>query len=471
MTRVRIRGIYATAVTRLVLDADADLEVVQASPPIDARFDRSFEAAPADVTVEMSRDRQGIAISGDPEGVEAVQGILDALAIDTFVWPDVAAPGAVFAGTVIDTNGGGAIVSLDGDREGFLPFGNADDYVETGDDFRVQVHEPRAPWDRGRPVLDTDLVVPGDVLSLVSGVDSAVADTPDGRTDHELVRTTDLLSTAIPDDWGIAWHWAAADVSVATLDSALARAVDRLDALRSSLESAGDDGLLAAPQTTVWVWFGRASRFALDDLRRDVTETLPGHHRMKAGHEAASGAVDFAERLGAAPGQFPFAEVTDLFGPTEGDRVAIGHGKPDGRYLELGRGTVTDRDVEKGRITVERTMTGGGTYDALDVPRESGDVATTRFTEGRWWYPTVYRGEDGAVKGTYVNVSTPVELFPDAVRYVDLHVDVIKHPDGTVELVDEDELQASVDAGTVSPALQEKALDVATQLVAAFEDQ
>ncbi|MFB6082587.1 MAG: DUF402 domain-containing protein [Halanaeroarchaeum sp.] len=467
MTTVRVRGIYATAITRVL--AAEDPTVVQASSPIRRRFDADFADDPADVAVGMTRDRQGVGVTGTPDGVASVRSLLADVAIDAFDWADAAAPGAVFDGEVVDTNDGGAIVSLAEGREGFLPFGAVDGYVDDGDEVRVQVHEPRAPWDRGRPVLGTTIEVPGDVASLVSGVDALVADTPDGSAEHELVRTTELLSTDVPDDWGVRWERAAEDVSVEALDDALADAVDRADRLEAALDDPAGPGEVAALQAAAWVWFGRESRFALDEHRRAVTDTLEGHHRIKAGADRAGTAVDFAERLGADPGEFPFDSLTDLFGPVEGDHVAIEHGKPDGRCLRLGRGEVVDRDLEKRRITVERTMTAGGVYDALEVPRAAGDTATTRFTEGRWWYPTVYRDEEGRVKGTYVNVSTPLELFPSAVRYVDLHVDVVKHADGTVETVDEDELQGSLEAGTVSEELAEKAMDVAEQLAAAFD--
>jgi Ribonuclease G/E len=155
--------------------------------------------------------------------------------------------------------------------------------------------------------------------------------------------------------------------------------------------------------------------------------------------------------------------VTRQFGPVEGDTVAIGHGKPDGRAFSLGRGEVVEWDTD-GTLSVERTLSGSGTYDALGTAREAGDTALTKFREGRWWYPTVYRSADGDLKGTYVNVCTPVECFPDEVRYVDLHVDVIKHPDGTVERVDDDELDEAVAAGTVSEELAEKARSVASSL-------
>jgi predicted RNA-binding protein associated with RNAse of E/G family len=59
-------------------------------------------------------------------------------------------------------------------------------------------------------------------------------------------------------------------------------------------------------------------------------------------------------------------------------------------------------------------------------------------------------------------------VFPRTVRYVDLHVDVVKHPDGTVERVDEDELDAAVDAGHVAEALAKKARKVADAVENAF---
>ncbi len=114
-------------------------------------------------------------------------------------------------------------------------------------------------------------------------------------------------------------------------------------------------------------------------------------------------------------------------------------------------------------------MSTGGTYDALGVPKEAGDIAETKVKEGRWWYPTVYRDSDGEKKGTYVNVCTPVEIFPDTARYVDLHVDVVKHADGAVERVDDDELDAAVERGHISEPLAERARSVAAAVKSALE--
>ncbi|WEL21307.1 Ribonuclease G and E [Halorhabdus sp. BNX81] len=455
---VRVRGIYATALTERLSAADG-VTVVQASPPIQNRFETTFADEPADVRIETDGQRRGISIVGTQLGVERVRESLD-VAIDTLGWADPPSQGAIFDGVVTETLGSGAVVDL-GEREGFLPFHATAAHVETDDLLRVQVAEPAAPWSDDRPALETTLSVRGDMATLVR-------EEPTDAAGPDLL---DVLSVDVPDGWRVSWGRDADDADFdaleASLDGLIDRAVEIDDALTAHDERT-TTGRIVEGRGTQWLFFGRESRFALDDNRRAVTPTMPGHHRIKAGDERASAAVDFVEEL--APdldGTFPFDVVTRQFGPQVGDRVSITHGKPDGRTVSLGRGEVTERDPA-GTIRVEREMSPGGTYDALGTKRRAGDVAVTKFTEGKWWYPTVYRGEDGQKRGTYVNVCTPVEVFPGEVQYVDLHVDVVKHRDGTVERVDDDELDAAVGAGNVPEALAEKAREVASAVESAL---
>ncbi|WP_123537989.1 DUF402 domain-containing protein [Halosimplex salinum] len=475
----RVRGIYTTALTRLF--EDEGLSVVQASPPIRDRFDDEFAVAPAGATVATTDDRQGVSITGDASAVATAVTEARAVGRDAMAWRDPTPRGAVYAGEVTETLGSGAVVELGdgaveeaagrneaaaelppvagGAREGFLPYSKTAAHVETGDRLRVQVEETAAPWGSGRPVLDTTVRVQSGLATLVRG-------SSPGGNGPELA---DILPTDPPEGWGIAWDRAADDADLDALGDALERVRDRALALDDAFADAPapDD---AAPhcywagETTAWLWFGRESRFGLDERRRAVTATMGGHHRVKAATESASAAVDFVEAVcpdaGGGETDFPFDAVTRQFGPMEGDSVRIDHGKPDGRMFSLGRGEVTRRDPD-GTVVVEREMSGRGTYDALGVDQQAGDVAVTKLTEGKWWYPTVYRGDDGEKRGTYVNVCTPVEVFPSAVRYVDLHVDVVKHADGRVERVDDDELDAAVDAGHVPDELAEKARSVA----------
>ncbi len=460
---VRVRGIYATALTRRFLAADH--EVVQASGPIDRRFDASFPVAPADVAAETTDDRQGVFLTGTEEAVETAADLLVDVAVDAMTWSDPAPPGAVFDATVTETLGGGAVVDL-GEREGYLPYSNVDDHVEVGDVVRVQVREPAPGWADQRSVVGTTRHAGRGMATLREDLDGTRVEADDEAA-RELAGMTDLIDVETPPGWGIEWSRAAVDADLDALETALRRAVDRATDLIGLPDERDPPRRLAAPAATAWCWFGRESRFALDGTRADVTATMPGHHRIKAGAERASAAVDFVEAVcedanrGGGEGAFPFQTVLDRFGPREGDRVALQHGKPDGSLIVLGRGEVTEVDPS-GQVTVRRTASGRGTYDALGTPREPGDVATTRLKEGRWWYATAYRGEDGERKGTYVNVCTPVEVFPRAIRYVDLYVDVVKHPDDTVERVDDDELDEAVEAGYVAEDLAAKAREVAS---------
>ena len=448
---VRLRGIYATALTRRTLEAGHG--VVQASPAIEARFETAMPAVPADIHVDQTADRLGVEISGDPNAVETATELYND-GLDAIALADPTPRMAVFEGVVDRTKPSGAMMTLPGGAEGFLPFDAADTYVDVGDYLRVQVRDPEPPWGDRAPRLDTTLAVPMGLLTLRRGDDAM-----------ELVRSTDLLSATPPEGWGIRWQRAATDASLDALETALTSASAIAETIETELTAINETTRsIAVPQATRWIRFGRESRASLDEWRRAVVPTMQGHHRIKVTGESAATAVDFAESLcDPLPERFAFAAISDLFGPAEGDRIEIEHGKPDGRSFSLGTGRVTGVDAD-GTVTVRRELSSSGTYDALGTDREPGDVAVTKFVEGRWWYPTVYRGADGTRKGTYVNVCTPVEIYPDAIRYVDLHIDVIRRPDGHVEQVDEDELEAATVDGPLTTALADRAREVAASV-------
>lgn len=458
--KTRIRGIYATALTALLDEADG--RVVQASAPIRDRFDGEFPIEEYTVAVETTDDEQGVAIHGDSADVRTVTASLIESGADAFDWSAAMPREAVFDGRVTETLGGGAVVDC-GVDSGFLPYDNVEGRIETGDRLRVQVSDSTPPWSDEKSVLDTQFEVGGGLVELVRDGSSKTAAGPGMAAD-----LTHVLPTDPPDGWRARWTDASESAELDALSDALAAASERATAIDAALADAPDHGdepgICWNERETAWVWFGRSSRFSLDDRRRAVCPTMAGHHRIKAGGADGGAAVEFVEAVCEPDGEekFPFETVCRQFGPHEGHGLRIIHGKPDGRRITLGEGTVTARDGTS--VTVRREMTPGGTYDALGVERRAGDVATTKFTEGKWWYPTIYRGSDGERRGTYVNICTPVEVFPDAARYIDLHVDVVKHADGRIERVDDDELDDAVSAGHVSEKLAATAREVATTL-------
>ena len=461
----RVRGIYTTALTAHLLEND--IEVVQASQPIQQRFDRSFSVKPADVMVETTAGRQGVIIHGSSVSAQRVRNACIDIGIDTLSWQHSLPVGLIGEASVKSIEGADAVCSLQ-NTEAALRLENIDRYIEPGDSFTVQVRSSPPPWEDSRPRIQTGIQVENGILSAIRNKTGVTVDAPDSEATRELVGMTDLLSVDVLDGWGLRWDAQATECDLDTLQTAVQRVNERAAAIEASLDKTApiNDELC-----TYSIWFGRESRSALDRVRGKVTSTMVGHHRTKAVSARASAGVDLAEALcDPDPNDtFPFAAVTQQFGPAEGDQVDLMHGKPDGRAFSLGRGEVTDWEAE-GSLEITRQMSGGGHYDALGTPRKDGDTAVTKIREGRWWYPTVYRSQEGHHKGTYLNICTPVECFPSAVRYVDLHIDVIKHPDGSVTTVDEDELQMSVDDGDIPPELAERARSVARSVNRALSD-
>ena len=72
------------------------------------------------------------------------------------------------------------------------------------------------------------------------------------------------------------------------------------------------------------------------------------------------------------------------------------------------------------------------------------------------------RGEN--LKGEFYNINTPIEFYPDLIRYVDLEVDVVRWPGGQVKLIDEADLRRAVASGYIGQNLAEKAMGLAQAL-------
>ncbi|MEM2104756.1 MAG: DUF402 domain-containing protein, partial [Candidatus Bathyarchaeia archaeon] len=72
---------------------------------------------------------------------------------------------------------------------------------------------------------------------------------------------------------------------------------------------------------------------------------------------------------------------------------------------------------------------------------------------------------DNVWKGAYININTPVEVYPKTLRYVDLEVDVCIKPSGEVEIVDVEKLEKAFQKGIVSKALLENAKAEAEKIV------
>ena len=205
--------------------------------------------------------------------------------------------------------------------------------------------------------------------------------------------------------------------------------------------------------------FPWASKQRLDKIRGAVTPTIKMHHFYKACGGEVSSAADMAERL-LRRGRSP-EEVDDLVRrtlaphfPFEGSEVGVEHVKLSGAVLNLGKAFIEEYH-EGSHVKYVREMSGGGEYDGLGTEKEAGDLAVTETEPREYHTVTRYYSRSGRFKGAYININTPVEVYPTKIRYVDLEVDICVWPDGASEVLDEEMLERSADELIITERLYE----------------
>ena len=214
------------------------------------------------------------------------------------------------------------------------------------------------------------------------------------------------------------------------------------------------------------VEFPGGSKLFLDDVRNLVKPTLIGHHQLKIVDarkvERAEALLDGSDEMRREL-SFEVKEELVYRRLTAGSEVAFEHVKVDGRILYLRPGRIvslTDRilKVKRGGFKA------GGVYNGVKIPKEEGDYALTEIRERAWLMKHSYYNLGGDLKYEYYNINTPVEFYPDRVRYVDLEVDVVREVGGRHRIVDLDKLDSMVSEGYLSEELALSAKRVAGEV-------
>jgi len=222
--------------------------------------------------------------------------------------------------------------------------------------------------------------------------------------------------------------------------------------------------------------FPFSAKTALDELRNRVLPTVPGHHHLRIiapdevnelEEKTLTGHPEKRESLGRV---MEFSTIWDRF--QEGKEIQIQHVKLDGRIIFLSEGNIVEKDFARKRLVLKRSRFKGRTkYDGLGIEKREGDYAISEIQEGLWHYQHTYFRNDGTLIGKYFNINTPVEFYPDRIRYVDLEIDVVQTPDGRVFVTDEEDLEERFKAGFLSRELVEKTRKAAFQRVETLRDE
>lgn len=448
--KAKVRGIYSTALTKLLLDNS--FEIVQPSLTIKKRFELEDNLVPPDLKVNDRYDLQGIRAFGTSDAVGTFQSILHSTFEDVLTRKWQVSVDGIFKGIVMESAEDTVYIDVGSGVVGRLP---KSEITKTNEkQVLVQVERKRIGFKH--PVLTTKLKIVGDYAILTQN--SKVGVSLKIRDLNKRAELYALGKKFAHDGWGIIWREASANQSREALENEIIALGEKAKILNEKASRVGAPALLIEGLYFMNVEFPSTSKGHLDELRSSVAQTLDRHHFFKSCGGEVSAALEMAEKL-LEKGQ-DRREVEELFKqqimyefPEVGSLVDVEHVKLSGFVLHLGQAIIESLDEEQ--IRYSRTMRGNGFYDGLNVRKEAGDKAVSETKRGEWCVTTKYFSRAGEWKGTYINFNTPVEIYPKAIRYVDLEVDVCIQPDGTAEVLDMEKLEKALENSFISETLFE----------------
>ena len=461
--KANVRGIYTTALTKLLLDHG--FEIVNPSLTIKKRFGLHDNPAPPDLKIKDRYDVQGVRVLGTFEAVSKFHSVLQSSFEDVITRKWLVSVDGIYKGKVVDLDEFSVYVDIGDGVVGRIPKSE----VAYANEKQLTVQVERKRIGAKHPLLTTNLKIVGNYAILAQN--SKVGVSLKIRDLQKRAELYALGKNLAPNGWGIIWRETSANQPQEALESEIRMLADKVEALKGKMASAEAPALLVDGLYFMDVEFPYFSKKGMDKLRASVTPTLDGHHFFKSCGGKVSSVLEMAERLleeGEAPESIEnsFREQILYEFPEEGSVVDIEHVKLSGIVFHLGQATV--EVVNDKELKYKRIMRGNGFYDGLGVKKEAGDTALSETRLGEWHIVTKYFSSNGELKGTYVNLNTPVEVYPHAIRYVDLEVDVCIQPNGAVQVLDLEKLEKALERGFISKGLFETVKGKADEITSAI---
>ncbi|RUM47495.1 MAG: RNA-binding protein [Hyperthermus sp.] len=466
LVRLRVRGIYATALTQWALDSG--FQVVQASRVISDRFGIPQLNLPPHVTLKTVDDEPSeLLVVGYTWAASRVIAALRSTLKYSFYWVSkLPLHSTVKARVEGRGSSGECLVSVLGVKAVLEDAGSS---CRAGDEVVAGVVRPAVkPGELPRVRRGARLV--GDYAIVYASDEPRVT-----VSKHVRSNTTRAMLLSIGGELaarGLSIHWRSSS-RFADEDTLRRHAETLARRLAEAAKKAeeGREGVYSEGETVAVVRLSRPDKERLDALRARTTPTIPLHHSVKSIANTMSIVVDYAEKLvekGVDPDKLAEALLEMQVDSIASQRtITIIHVKPTGEVLELGPAIVKHVEARgKGvRILLERTVKGKGVYDGIGARKEPGDKIVTEIDTSTWITTHRYYSRNGELKGTYYNINTPPEIGDTKIIYMDLEIDVAKNPGEQPRILDRENLDRMLTEGVITRELYEKALKEAENIL------
>jgi len=430
MYKYRVRGIYATAIAKLLLDSGATL--VDVSEKLSKRLGipRNIDEPPHATVKVSERSPERIVIVGFRDAVKYAYTLITSRVPDAIGRLFEAGPYSTLKIVVAERRPNGDCIAES-------PIGSVqlvDSPCIVGEEsYAHVVRVPQKPGElyvvrRGAAAVEDSVTLIDDKRGKVE------------FSEHikDLRRRAELMALALQYSrrgYSVKWRSYADDAPTDKILADLDNALSKLSNMRSGV---------AVGESLAFVVFTRNSLRYLDSLRRQVIPTTPYHHQMKLCgiDERIVDTLDFISNH-VELSQLEQA-LNDYFLQMLANQKSaiIVHAKPWEEYIEIGPLEILGvTSTQHGVVVVGlREIRTQGVYDGLDVPKEVGDKAYTFVFLEKPYTVHIYTSSDGKLKGVYINVNTPPIVCPDRIQYIDLLVDVVFHNE-QLKVVDLDEFE------------------------------
>jgi hypothetical protein len=297
----------------------------------------------------------------------------------------------------------------------------------------VRIAAPPAEGD-DRPQLSMSITVPGQyaVLSSVAAVRLSKQITDPIHLER-LQRLGEAQDTS---GWGIIWRTAAQHVDDEVLRAEIQQLAQEARQLQERLQTT-TVGHVRGGEIVTRVYLPGHAKAVCDGLRAQLLPTLPGHHKYKAQGDVYGTTVDALEKelpadvLHSRTMVLRVLSSVDAMQPPLQNRLRVLVRTVQGILQEQEVGEQVAYDIDGGWVELRQSVPHKEAYPpALRIDKQPGDYTVARFQEGSWSYTKRFYGRQGAWKGDYAAITTPIAIFADQLHVVDLHVAVwrsVKH--------------------------------------------
>lgn len=453
--RVRVRGIYSTAISKIL--SENGIELVDVTPSIASRLKISENRGiPADVTVKTENDNLSqIILIGFPEAVSKVSEILETNIPDMLVFKPLTGLYTTFKTRILGYEGRECVV--------LSPWGKAVlvDYKECTQDREIPVTTIKLITNKdSKIVLSENIRIVGKYAIIGRG--SNITFSHFIRNRKRISELIDISAKYVREGYSIRWRSNSDEANLIDIMSELEELVRKYDELVKNVQKAPLLEIVYEGESAKFYELTYNSKIFLDNVRKEVCPTIFLHHFFKSFDVRDSNLVGLLDVLSAKVSRDEENKLVFkwfLSELKERKEAIIEHRKTSGKVIFM-KGLVSEvPEGEVPALVLKRLIKTQGIYDGLNIPKEIGDVALTTARIGAWHIKHEYFSKEGKFKGAYISFNTPAEiLYTGRIRYIDLEVDLVRVGDLGCKLTDTKAFHELLAEGTVTQDVLEKVI-------------